>query len=649
MALLKEQLKRFWAIGVVLLIIYVLVGIVPLYVVGTIENDPRAPYNLAQNMIDMLSMNHPVPIITMLLGPIMAMLALFPYHSSDRAAAAFYSFPISKQQLFFTNIAAAMILMLLPLTVFTIALLFPVYYTGDFVAFDRLGRVSWSQAMRHPNILLAGLWEGQLINTFPRVMGLFGRISLGSLFYLSLFVLAITISGNKVVAVLLSGALPFIPAALHLLGRSISNLYLFGFSNHNVEDRIVNTLAFSNPAMFGQLFGAGGGNRWLRLPLISTNLTVWPESITPYIISYTLIALALLVIAYICSHTRRLERTGDSVVFTAMKNVCVFVVAMAGMLFMGFIFFGMTRNEISMYIGLVLGFVIAYIIGQMIAEKSLDVRHKIKHLFLYGAVMVGLYVAMLLVTGFGMGFYTNRVPLASEVSGVSLSHGMRLNRMFMMSGESFIEDANIIAKVTEMHRSIVDNSNRFRRLQRGALTGIEWRYYEQVPITYRLQDGSQMMRMYVLPRDFVRNIGLDEIRMSRASLLAQVRGLEYLDYVNSVELRFNFATESGERDFLNEILVRVHEQDEIMLLIEAVVEDYISSSQENHARWLREIDHGISYNHHWQHTVDLWGNVEMIDYELDWQNRRIWRNFNLHAHGYAPNTLRWLEERGLID
>ena len=222
--LLKEQLRRFSVIGVAGIILYLFAIIVPLISEGSRDGSGQERF-----LIIVMSMQNPMQIIWMVLAPFCVVMALYTYNFSRRVTSAFYTFPITKRQLFWTNFVTGTILMLLPLLILCISLLVPIYYSPHPYyqpqqAFYSGGSF-WSGVSFPVTIFPAdGLAPGATINSFGRIAAFFVRSAVGTMFYFSLFLVAISVAGNRVVSVLMCAALPFIPIGLHGLLSGVGHL-----------------------------------------------------------------------------------------------------------------------------------------------------------------------------------------------------------------------------------------------------------------------------------------------------------------------------------------------------------------------------------------------------------------------------------------
>ena len=597
--LLIEQLKRYWLIGAGFLLFYVLAGIIPVFA-------NHIDYNMARSMVGLLHMDHAVPIIAIALAPFCAAMALYPYHFSTSAAAAFYSFPITKRQLFWTNTLAGLILMFSPLLVFCLLLLIPVIYPGADTVLEAQG---WVTHIFFSSVVFPQEpAPGAVINTVPVVAGFFARMVVGIIFYFSVFQIAISVSGSRLISVLFSGTLPFIPVGVHLMFELIGTVYVFGYDSAGAGFR--NTISFTNPVMWGIAIGG-------------------ESNLLPYFLVYIAITAVLLFLAYLCSHTRKQERTGDSVVFTAFSNVCVFLLSMSGMIIMGGFALGVLQSRIAMYFGFAAGFAIAFIIAEMIAEKTFIIGSKIKGLIPYGAVMAGLYVIMLIITSFGMSSYVNHVPQLNEVAGVSLSHRARWGAIDDLRSDAFIRSPEGIAQALELHRIILDN--------REYLRDVRWQSVRSdvrtntIPIIYQLLDGTTIHRSYMVSSDFEAVSGIGEFMHSRYMVIAETPAFRHPYLIERIYVQLWYEDEMD--NWQQRHVIRsytITDPDDIISLVAAVQEDAVLDAER---RWERIL------------AVQEWVSP---DFGIDFQPqvpREFWWMWMPTLRGdLAENTLAWLEE-----
>jgi len=555
-------------------------------------------------------MSNSVLIFMMILVPFCAAMALYPYHFNERATTAFYSLPITKRQLFWTNFATGTVLMLLPLVVLSAILLIPISFNPDY-SFGTMSGTSWSWSRLQLPVVLFSEWltEGDTINTFGLVAGFFARLVLGFMFYFSLFLVAVSVAGNRVISVLLSGAFPLVPVAIHALLWMIGGLYVFGMGE-NMSTTFMDTNAYVNPVLWGHIIG--------RSDMINSGNITGPSgnsfgpmygvpNLLIYAIIYAAIGTALLAIAYVCSCKRKLERTGESVVFTALKNVLVFVVAIVGMIGVAAIMAAIQNSRMAWYVGAVIGFILAYFIAQMIAEKAFNViKSKFKPLLYFGGVMICIYLIMLFVTNVAMRPYINRVPAQHEVQGVWLQHvwsrGWEL---------PVITDSDIIAQTIEIHQEIVNERSYLRRVFWQSMGGMS--SHRSFPITYALHDGTHIYRVYTVSQSFMERHGIDELLYSRRVLLANASSiLQNPEEVTSIRLNLDRTLADYDGIDFDEIVSMTFQGDSVESLMEAVTQDFLRDRRgwysaewaDGQIRWIT-----VDFQHQWGSPL---GSISLI-------------------------------------
>jgi len=621
--LMIEQLKRFWAIGAAFMLAYLLLIVLPLYsATGGIHD----PHRMARNLVDLLSMSHFVSIAAMLLAPFCAAIALYPYHFNANATTAFYTFPVSKKQLFWTNMAAALILLLLPLLILCLILLIPIHYTGSTVFTDHEGVIRIRESFLYfPAVVFPReVAVGAAINTFPVVAGFFARMAIGFIFYYGVFLAAISVSGNRVIAILLCGAFPLIPAGVFLLMEIIASSYLFGYVSARDGIRTASVLAYTNPVMWESAIRGQSTFPRIHFPGAAPILS-------RAFMSYIVIAGSLISISYACGHRRKLERTGDSVVFAAFKNVCVFIVTMVGMIVLGVISMASLQSRVGLYVGFVIGFVIFYLIAQMIAEKSFNISHKIKGLLLYGGIVVALYIGMLCITHFGMSFYVNRVPQASEIARVSLHHSVHwggLNRMPRI----YTDNPEAIAGTVEVHQRILDNQRYLRNVHWQVISGGGWTdtFSYTLPITYLMQDGTVIYRQYRVSRDFMATAGIAELMSHPAVLMSQYPAFSRPEVIELIRLHYW----NDQHDEMVSIDTIITNKNEIASFLDAVTADLIAINADS---WYTMIGGEIFRGDQWYLREIGIGIQVYNDFALDYRSPHI----SLRSH--MSNTQEWIQ------
>lgn len=548
-ALISEQVKRFWIIAALPALLYMIFIIFPIY---------NARSGIGWFLADLLTMQNSAVLIAMILVPFCIIMALFPYYFSNKASGFYSSLPLTKLQLFCSNFVTGLILMIFPLVLLTLILFIPVWDSFSFIS-HRIYEIYGGEVIAH---------QPFIVNPPSMVVRFFVMAVTGFVFYYSLFLVAVSLAGSRVIGILLIIFLPFLPLGLVGLWHIIANVYVFGFTVF--DDMIYHyLLLYTHPVL------------WALVPVGET---------LRFFAVYIGLTLVFLGLSYYLSCIRKQERTEDSVVFAPVKALCIFLVAFIGMLILGVFIMLLTQSRGGLYIGFVIGFAIAYCIGQMIAEQSFYISHKIKKLPVYGGIMAGLYLTMLVITTFGMGFYVNRIPV--DPAAVGISH----HRHLWHRRDIFIDDPYIIEAVTEIHRHILDNRGELRAVFWNDLSGARWAQYS-IHIRYLLEDGSVIRRFYILSHDFAERHGIEDLLMQPAILLAPYDFIREPHTIRTLELHIHQSifNEAGYIwEHRNETLI-LRDVSTIENIIEMLVEEYVQGRRPPVAELINETNH-ISVN-----------------------------------------------------
>jgi len=344
-ALLREQLKRFWAIAALTMLFYMLFVFLPIYSSDGITQ--------ARDMASLLSSGGAAN-VALFIAPFAAVISLFSYLFSPSATTFFHALPTNKNQLLCTNMLAGFILTLMPLIALCLLILIPIYapMEADLPSWQSL---PWINGYR--------LTEGELINTVSRVAAFFLQSAIVTISFFVLFVLAATLAGTGAIAIILCVFLPFLPATVYgVIYMFAVEHFAFSFYNDHEVWRFFDDFFMTLD--------------WGALALRTA---------------------ILLPITHFCYHKRRLERTGDTIVFHPFKNFLIFLFSVWGMILMGTAFEWMFGDN-AVYLGFVLGFPTAFIILQMIMEKTFQIRHKFSSLLTFGGIAAALYFVLFIIS-----------------------------------------------------------------------------------------------------------------------------------------------------------------------------------------------------------------------------------------------------------
>ncbi|MCL2603707.1 MAG: ABC transporter permease [Defluviitaleaceae bacterium] len=515
--LLIEQLKRFWVIPAVTLLAYLLFVVLMLFTAS--QNSWNNPSRI---MINILMMEHPVILVSSVLAPLCAAASLFPHHYSHPANTAFASLPISRRQLFVTNLAAGVLMFVIPLLILGLILLIPVRLT--------IVNTGWNMQPLSQWVMNREVFAGQVVNTPLAVGAFFLRAVLTSGFYFALGIMAVSVVGSRVIAGMIALAVSFLPVVVLGLGWVIAEFYVFGFSHAGAffTDRV---MLYMHPVSMGVLLN----NSWRGGQFAPAPYGMWP-----FYLSHILLTAGMLAAGYFCYMRRKAERTGETVVFTPLKNIMVFILSLAGMGIGGVFFMAMFNgSRAGYYFGFVMGFALAYIIAQMIAEKSLHIWYKIKKLPLFGGIALGMYIMVHVITSGVMYGYTTHVPDMNNVAGVYIGIPIR---SYSNEGRdfTFVTDRAVIGRTLAIHGQIVEERRMLRPLNTIGMWSSTSRWntmsIERFTVTYRLNDGKMISRMYSLPRDFMQRSGAEALLREEAVILSYYPALLDTAFTSRIEI-----------------------------------------------------------------------------------------------------------------
>lgn len=634
-ALLKEQLKRFWIIAALPLVIYILFVVLPIYQMS------YTPQQAAKDLIDLLAMKNPVMIVACVAVPIFVVYSGFSYLFQVKSATAMHAYPVNKTQLFFTNVLSGLILMLIPLIILCLLLLNPVEWVKPEVFMEGGNMRYYGPSIRIPRELFPnGINDGAVINTFPVVAGFFFRTVLSFIFYYSVFLTAAFVSGSAVIYGAVSAVLTFIPMGLSFLSELIMYYCCFGYEvSISLTEKV---LKFTNPVAFSDVFNYYDviyGDGYMNNP-VSTH---------PYILSYILIAAVLFLVSFWCGHIRRQERTEDSVVFVPLKNVFIFLISTFGSVMLGIFLLMMWKSIVFMYVGFAAGFVGAYFIAQMIAEKTFNVLDKSKDLIKFGSVIIVLFILAAGVIKLDLTGYSRYSPDPDDIEGVYLYHPYQymagtINPI--LYDNFFITDPKIISDAAAVHKEIVESRNELRDVfienitMRGSYSEkyglIKGQYF-----TFKLKNGKVVTRSYMVSQDFAEAAGLNALRMKDEVVLSNYYSFKTPEIIDKIEL--NYVGKEGD----SSVKIYIEQPEQVIEALAEIEKDIIALALENqkaeaeYMGWEQERTYMPVETKYPVVSGSIW-----LKEENRWENYIMsYDYFGLEGEG---NTAEWLRKEGYI-
>jgi len=634
-ALYKEQMKRFWLGGALLTFVSVM------YIV-TFFTDNRHDWQIQDNihrLVGIIGMLDNLVQVAIIVVPLALSFLLFSHLFNSSANITLHSFPVNKNQVYLTNVLVGITLIVIPVFIFSFLLWINPLRIQDPVVIARFPEIIYGRHTYFPlpffpesmNELEAA---SNRIVTFSIAFGFFWRVVISKIFYFSIFSLASSLAGNRIGKLMFSGALPFIPILLLFVPAYAIQYYMVG---HMISDRVpIHAIMALNPALWSEY------TRHLQI-----------NHIQPFLfILYISQIVIYFAIALYCQHIRKLENTGELVVFRPIKNVVICISSAMGMVLAGFFTVSVIfdiGSRVIFYLAFIPGFVLSYIIVQMIAEKSFLVFHKIKKIVPYAVATLSAYLIMVVIATIAI---STDVPRQENIAKVAISDG----RSGWGALQFLSDDPEVINLVREIHQTLVDEIGYLRQTNWNNLsTANRWQRNFPISLRYQMENGREINRYYWVSNDFVVRTGLYNLLGNRALLELREPFLRYRNYIQSVIINRTLVDEVGRRSGLT---IFIDDYAQVQSMLDAIGNDVMDF---HIMQFDAHLTHGVRHDVRRVHIPDSYGITSFnewhifFNYTYDFlfergdEFRWVW-NFN-NAHitrpdGYFEN---WLELHGYMD
>ena len=371
---------------------------------------------------------------------------LFAYLYNTRTAYHYGSLPLRRETQFLTRYLAGLLFHLVPAAV--IALL-TILVT----------------ALQGANCLAAS-------GTF------FAATSLVYLFYYSLAVLIAQLVGHIAALPVLYVVLNFTSVVVETILAGVIRTFTFGMaSGQNLWPDWLSPLFYS---LQKNLFGYETIWDEVTGEFQSVQFNGWVPALV-----FGAVGLGFALLAFLLCRKRHLETAGDVIAVSFLKPVFLYALSLGcgivlGWVFSEYLFYNGRNRFLTMLICMLLGTALGYWAGQMLLQKSLRVLSKGNWIRCGAALLVvaaGMLCCRYDITGF-----SRYVPDAEDVESISLDYD-----------GGIVTDREIIEKTVALHQEIVDQRYAIEAEAAQAPWSPSFR------ITYRLQDGSYVLRSFPLP------------------------------------------------------------------------------------------------------------------------------------------------------
>lgn len=589
--LVKENLRRFWAIPALSFLVFFFSGIFPILMSYKTLN------NLSYYIHMSLTNQQPFYMFAHLLFPIITAVVIFRYLQSISSVAMMHSMPFTRQKLFNSNFLSGIILIFTPILLNGIVLLLiskPVYSQ-----FDSNGQVLANATNLFAKASVGNwIWESLLIVLIVYAVSVFAGI----------------VTGNSLMHFLTAGAFNFLIPGLYVIFIAYFSYFLYGFDlTGDWEDIGLLISPYLN------VFHKGG------------HFSIGSE------VYYLLLFIALYIISSILYSRRKLEFATDTLTFKFMHPIISFLIAFLGMTALGFYFFELENTNLYLYAGFVAGAIIFFIIGRMIILKSPRVFN-LKSLQNFGIYAV---IAVIFITAlnFDITGFETRIPEPSKVKSFTLNQtlgyqwGNHPSYGYQNEKTVKLRDPENILAMAEFHKSIIDYHKKHLKDESesnnytGLLTTWVTDHYT-IPFTISYQTGSKfkLSRNYKVDYNFFQSNPYAK------------KVYESTEYKNFYSFKnFKYKEIKGiylNSEALNGASVPLIKQNEITEFLACLEKDYQKQSFKDMISLQHQYATG-SIDYTYINTDPEYGRLGEISNSLSIE---IGMNYT--------NTIQWLRERG---
>jgi ABC-2 type transport system permease protein len=574
-SLIKENMRRFWAIPVISFLVYFLSGVFPILMTYEKINSVASYIEMSLNNLQPFYMG------AHLLVPVITAVILFRYLQSISSVAVMHSLPFTRPKLFNSSFISGVILIVSPILLNGIILLLlskPAY---------RVWGYGVNMTIDSVNVFSRGAILNWMLTSVIIVLVLF-----------SISVFSGIITGNNLVHLLASFFFIFLVSILY----AVFNIYFQEF-----------------------LYGFRLSGDWVNLGLMISPYTGILESGGHFSLPAILFYIATFIIMYIISaflyNKRKLERATDSLTFEFLKPILCYIITFLGMTLLGFYFqvLGYEDSQLYMYAGFAAGTIIFFIIGQMIVTKTARIFNKksLKSLLIYIIIAVLFLVGLISdVTGF-----ETRVPDPQKVnSAILYDNFFELYYRHQFNENDFrFKDPDNLKTLTEFHKSILDNRNRFEEVNEYKLG-----HFSSIDIQYDTDGPFDPSRSYRIDYQFYAN---------NEALSRIFESLEF----KAIYSLYNLGVDSFDRIFLNSFYYSGKDGD--MISDSDQVNDLIACMEKD----FREMTFEEIISPRYKYAV---AEIEYTYIDTNSGGQKKNRSISYNIPLTAKNTIKWLKEHG---
>jgi len=409
--IVAENLRRFWPFALVAFLILFVSVTLPLLILrlnsyAPPSASPAEQFDAFRNTYDqvglILSGMHPGFLLLTLLLPIITTVLCFRYLHQTGSVAILHSMPRTRGQFFAANLLSSFALSIGPLLAAALTIL-------PFLPPLGLLRVSSANSFILYNI--------DHLPAFSDWLVWFGITLVCVLFVTALSAVSAMLTGNAPGQFALSVVLNFIVPLFYMLIIGLWSTFLIGFGSSDETG----TVFLSLHPIFG-----------------SVRQSAYNPGALPFMWAVWIVcALVLLWCARRLYGIRKLERAGDSVVFTPVEQVLAHLLTLLGTCGIGMVFYLTNNQSIPMFLlGCVFGAVLSFLIVWMILKKTPRIFTKAS--LRAAGVFAVIAVVFLSCTAADITGFQNRLPNPALTQRAALSFGETSSLLPIPYGQTWL-------------------------------------------------------------------------------------------------------------------------------------------------------------------------------------------------------------------
>lgn len=586
--LIRENLRRFWAIPAISFLIYFLSGIFPIII--SYSKIDTVAYYINMSLTNM----QPFYMAAHLMMPVLTAVVIFRYLQSASSTTMMHSLPFSRYKLYNSNLLSGLIMVLTPVILSGLIMLAIAKPAFNIMGMDPSSIAAAADTFTR-GAILSWMWQSILIVLVVYAISVFAGL----------------VTANSIMHFATALGFNFLVPALYAVFVFYFGSYLYGFNTSG--DWSATCLSIS-PFLETFNLNNDGGN--------------FPPLHQLY---YVMNALVLFVLSSFLYSKRKLEKASDSLAFEFMVPIICYLVAFFGMTLLGVWFKSLNQDsEFYAYAGYAAGALIFFIIGRMIVMKTPRVFNlkSLKSFAIYSLIAVIFFAALAYdITGF-----EKRVPDVNKISTASLensflqsSYGkyntgiyrdMSPKDLYKMHAE--LKSASNIKALTALHESILENRTDFE-------TNNDKLIQYNIGFDYSIGTLYALERIYAVDYYFLRDS--KELKtIYESEEFKNMHSLQNLNYKKITSITF-----SNPANY--DTPVTIKNPNDIAMLLKLMDEDYANET------------YSEAMSLDWPYAVAA------INYKMEDRTSKkiIDSTTDLVIRESYTKTIGWLSEKGFVD